>query len=70
MSRRRRKAREKMMYIVQIYAESEWDKYLHRELFGIKKCFKCGSEEFDEILDENEGVVYCCSDCIDYERHN
>ena len=65
----RRKARERVQQIVEIYHEAEWDVDLFREVFGLAKCFKCGSEEFEEILDTHLGVVYCCSDCPEYEAH-
>jgi hypothetical protein len=65
----RQKARERVQQIIEIYADAEWDEDLWREVFGPAKCFKCGSEEFEEILDAHLNVVYCCSDCPDYDNH-
>lgn len=65
----RQRAREKYFKIIEIYAEAEWDIDLFREVFGLNRCFKCGSDEFEEVLDYHERIVYCCSDCPEYESH-
>jgi late competence protein required for DNA uptake (superfamily II DNA/RNA helicase) len=66
----RRKAKELVKLIAQAYESAEWDVDIHRELMGERKCFKCGSDEFEEALDTHNGVVYCCSDCPDYDKLN
>ena len=56
--------------MVKAYEDAEWDEDLHRLLFGPDRCFQCGSEFFKEILDSHGGVIYCCSDCPEYEQLN
>ena len=66
----RLKAKNRVREIVEIYAEAEWDEDLWREMFGPERCFKCGSEEFEEALDFYFGIVYCCSECPELETHD
>jgi hypothetical protein len=66
---RRIRAEAQYELVLGAYFDSEWDEELHRLMFGIAKCLKCGSEVFEEALDIDNGITWCCSDCPEYDRH-
>jgi hypothetical protein len=69
LSTSRQRARDRVEDLVRLYVEAEWDQDLFIEMYGVSKCFKCGSESFEEALDIDGEIVVCCSDCEDYDRH-
>ena len=56
-------ARERVIKLFEEQESADWDPNFHAELYGLSRCFKCGSMNFEEILDEEHDLVLCCSDC-------
>lgn len=66
----RQKAKDEVQKVLETHARAEWDPELHEELYGGQRCFKCGSVDFNEILDMEGDLVLCCNECPEIDAHH
>lgn len=65
--KRIRELRDKLL---EIEDAAVWDEDIFRELFAGVRCIKCGSVSFEEIIDQDNGLVTCCTDCPEVHEHH
>lgn len=76
MSRRKNNKKldgeEEAEIVIEALDKAEWNPKLFRVFFGSTRCFKCGAVDysFDEIIDEDEGLVLQCARCPEAHEHN
>lgn len=64
------RAEEIKLILEAINEEIDGDMELAEYLYSDKVCLKCGSIDYEEIIDETKGKIFCCSDCPEESDHH